>query len=73
MNFYRDCYPPEYFGSFDGRFEVCRRARLEVSTSPVLTPGEYLTFFECMQLLNSEPGNSDSRNPRISIAKVNTR
>ena len=68
---FRDCYPREYFGSFDGRFEICRRALAEnLQQNANLTTQNYLTFHECMQLLNSEPVFAGLSTPRVSIAKV---
>ena len=72
----RDCFPPQK--NFDGRFEVCRFAMFEefgaFEDEVDVNFDNFLTFFECLQLINSDAIRDQVtgealESPRVSVAK----
>ena len=73
---FRDCFPP--LKNNDWRFEMCRFAMFEefgaFENEVDVNFDNFLTFFECLQLLNSEPIRDQTtggvlETPRLSVAK----
>lgn len=68
----RDCFPLDILqDNMDARFEMCRQSFIE-SFDPntgTFNNDNWLIFYECIMLLNSQPSASGDPRARISVAR----